>query len=150
MSKITILEAKTYQGNPSGFKVTLDDGRTGNVQEKGSDKGLRVGDEVLVKEIPYTSKAGVTSTLYGLRLNTGQPIINTPSQQPQSKPQPPQIHVGAGKSKEELKADAASKMAEIVINAFFQDKLDAGQIEVRAREYTKLLWSEIDEIFSTK
>jgi hypothetical protein len=71
MSKITVLEAKTYQGKPSGFKVTLDNGTTGNMQEKESDKGLRVGDEVNVTLIPYTSKAGVTSNLLGLRLVNG-------------------------------------------------------------------------------
>ena len=150
MAKITILEAKSYLGKPTGFKITLDDARTGNMEEKQSDKGLRVGDEVIVTEIPYTSKAGNKSTLYGLRLNTGipQPQSSQNTPPPPPKPQPPQIHVGAGKSKEELKADAAVKMAEIVITAFFQDKVDAASVEPKTREYTKLIWSEIDDIFS--
>jgi hypothetical protein len=82
MAKITALEQKTYQGKPSGFKVTFDDGRSGNLQEKESDKNLRVGDTVSVVEIPYTSKAGVASTLYGVRL------ISVPAQ-PQGNPLPP-------------------------------------------------------------
>jgi len=147
MVTITKLEAKTFNNKPSGFTVTLSDGRTGNLQEKESDKGLRQGDEVIVTEIPYTSKAGKTSTLYGLKLATsGQ-------QQSQSNiPQPPrpQITVGTGKSKEELKADAAIRMAEVVIEAFFNDKVEAANVEPRTREYTKLLLTEIDEIFAGK
>jgi hypothetical protein len=79
MTKITSLEQKTFQGKPSGFKVTLSDGRIGNLQEKESDKGLRVGDEVIVKEIPYTSKAGVASILLGLRLHTVGQTVTAPA-----------------------------------------------------------------------
>lgn len=149
MTKITSLEAKTYQGKPQGFKVTLDDGRSGNLEEKQSDKGLRVGDEVFVTEIPYTSKAGNKSTLYGLRLASNtQPQAqgNTHADSPQR----PAIHVGSGKSKEELKSEAAIRMAETVLKGFFAGNLDSGQVEPKQREYTTLLWSEIDDIFSRK
>ena len=78
MAKITVLEQKTFQGKPSGFKVTLDDGRSGNLEEKASDKGLRVGDDVIVTEIPYTSKAGNKSTLYGLKLTNSAPASTPP------------------------------------------------------------------------
>jgi hypothetical protein len=153
MTKITGLEQKMFQNKPQGFKVTFDDGRNGNMEEKQSDKGLRIGDEVIVTEIPYTSKAGKVSTLYGVRLNQGQPQQSyTPAPQSSNVPQPPRpaIHVGAGKSKEELKADAAIRMAEIVIEGFFNDKVESANVEPKAREYTKLLWSEIEEIFSGK
>jgi hypothetical protein len=71
MLTITKLEGKTYQGKPSGFVVTLSDGTTGNLEEKQSDKGLRVGDPVIYTPIPYTSKAGKSSTLIGLRMAQG-------------------------------------------------------------------------------
>lgn len=152
MSKITVLEQKTFEGKPSGFKVTLDDGRNGNLQEKESDKGLRVGDEVTVKEIPYTSKKGVTSTLYGLRLNTSptQTLVPTSSQSSPTAPQRPTINVGAGKSANELKADAAIAMAKACLQAVKDDKLDFGQVAEKQKFITKLLWEEIDEIFSNK
>lgn len=148
MAKITGLEQKTYNNKPSGFKVTFDDGRSGNLNEKESDKGLRVGDEVTVKEIPYTSKQGVASILYGVRLGAG----NTPSSQPSSNTPPPrpEIHVGAGKSKQELKVEATIRMAETVIQGFFNDKVESANIAVLTKEYSKMLASEIDEIFATK
>jgi hypothetical protein len=150
MTKISVLEQKTFEGKPSGFKVTLDDGRNGNLQEKESDKNLRVGDEVVVKEIPYTSKAGKTSTLYGLRLSQSAPTTPpTPSQAPSPTPRP-SIHVGSGKSKEELKAEAAIRIAEVCIQAYYGGKLESAQIAVDQKEFTALLWSEIDEIFSGK
>jgi hypothetical protein len=153
MTKISVLEQKTFEGKPSGFKVTLDDGRSGNLQEKESDKGLRLGDEVIVKEIPYTSKAGKTSTLYGLRLNQGAPVQQPPQTATSQSATPtprPSIHVGSGKSKEELKAEAAIRIAEECIRAYYGGKLESAQISVDQAEFAKLLWSEIDEIFSSK
>jgi len=147
MTTITKLEQKTYQGKPQGFKVTLSDGRNGNLNEKESDKGLREGDTVTVTEILYTSKAGVVSILYGIKLGQGSatsPASSTPQ------PQRPAIHVGAGKTKEELKADAAISMASACLQAVKEDKLDFGQVAEKQRFMTKLLWEEIDEIFSTK
>lgn len=151
MSKITVLEAKTYNNKPSGFKVTLDDGRSGNLQEKESDKGLRVGDEVIVTEIPYTSKATppVKSILYGLKLGTGT-LVSQPSQGLTTPPPPrPAIHVGAGKTKEELKADASIAMASACLQAVKEDKLDFGQVAEKQTFMSKLLWGEIDEIFAS-
>ncbi len=152
MAKITKLEQKTFEGKPSGFKVTFEDGRTGNLQEKESDKGLRVGDTVNVVEIPYTSKAGKQSTLYGVRLMQQGAAQNTPppSPNPPTPPQRPQINVGTGKSCQELKADAATRIAEKVIDAFFNDKIESAQVEEKQKYFTRLLWSEIDEIFSPK
>lgn len=154
MSRITVLEAKTYNNKPSGFKVTLDDGRSGNLQEKESDKGLRVGDEVTVTEIPYTSKATppVKSILYGLKLGTGTPTPASQSSQSNLTPPPqrPTINVGSGKSANELKADASISMASACLQAVKEDKLDFGQVAEKQKFMTKLLWEEIDEIFSNK
>lgn len=158
MAKITKLEEKTFQGKSQGFKVTFDDGRTGNLNSKESDKGLREGDEVFVTEIPYTSKAGVTSTLYGVHLTNGG---KSPSGAPQSqsftpsggqKPvlNPPQIHVGAGKSKEEMKSVAAIELIKPLLDAFFAGKIESGEIGIRHKEFVGLLKSEIDDIFAGK
>lgn len=90
MAKITALEQKTYLGKPSGFRVTLDTGASGNLEEKSSDQGLQVGEEVAVTLIPYTSKAGKQSTLIGLRrAQAGAPVQQ--AQQPVSNVQTPQI-----------------------------------------------------------
>jgi hypothetical protein len=149
MSKITNLEQKTFNNKPSGFKVTLDDGRSGNLEEKQSDKGLRNGDEVVVTEIPYTSKAGNKSTLYGLRLvgsTQSQSFAPTTAQQPSK----PQIHVGAGKSKEEMKSLAAIELIKPFIGLFLDGKIESGEIAIKHKEFLALLSSEIDDIYSGK
>jgi hypothetical protein len=148
MTKITALEAKTYQGKPSGFKVTFDDGRSGNLQEKESDKGLRVGDDVWVTEIPYTSKAGVKSTLYGVRLHMQSPATQTPPsgpppQQPTS-PKAPIIPAPTG-SLLQIKANATVQAMKFVVDAFIADKINWDKIKEYHKEITGYLNDAIDE-----
>ena len=154
MAKITHLEQKTFQGKPSGFKVTLDDGTSGNLQEKESDKGLRVGDDVIVTLIPYTSKAGVTSNLIGLRLaNTAGTTVKTSAPTPQAqRPTTPPYSApkATGKTKEELKSEAAIRIMEVFLSAFFDAKIESGKIAEDHKEYVQLVWAEIDDAFSSK
>jgi hypothetical protein len=146
MAKITVLEQKTFQGKPSGFKVTLDNGTTGNLTEKESDEGLKVGDEVTCTLIPYTSKKGVQSNLLGLRKM--QPsAAQTPPPPP---PLRPAINVGVGKSKEELKVEATISVAEVLIKGFCEGKLESAQVSINVKEFGRLLWSEIEEIYGGK
>jgi hypothetical protein len=147
MTKITKLVQKTFDNKPSGFTVTFDDNRSGNLQEKESDKGLREGDSVIVTEIPYTSKAGKTSTLYGVRLNKGQqnapPQQNTPLQSGKvSSPAP------TNSSIEVQKSHAAVSAMEFIVNAVVEGKLDWPQLAEKQREATQILWNEIDEIYN--
>jgi hypothetical protein len=149
MSKITGLEQKTFQGKPSGFKITFDDGRSGNMEEKQSDKGLRVGDDVVVTEIPYTSKAGKQSTLYGVKLvqqsaaQTSQPPANVPI------PPKPQIHVGTPKSIQELKTEAAIRCMGFMIESFIADKAEWGEIAEKQKILFNLVCGEIDDCFKS-
>ena len=151
MTKITGLEQKTFEGKPSGFKITLDDNRTGNLQEKESDKGLREGDEVFVTEIPYTSKAGKTSTLYGLRLNKNPTQSqsspqHTPSLTPSNKPS-----VAPTENTIEVQKSHASVSAmEFIVNAIVEGKVDWPQLNERYGEVKQILWNDIDEIYKGK
>lgn len=105
MTKITGLEQKTFQGKPSGWKITFDDGRSGNLQEKESTKGLRVGDSVDVKEIPYTSKAGVTSTLYAATLIGQTSAPTSAPTNPSTPPASPSIGMYGSKNPQERKRE---------------------------------------------
>lgn len=160
MARITVLEQKTYQGKPSGFKVTLDDGRNGNMQEKESDKGLRVGDEVFVTEIPYTSKAGVTSTLLGLRLaNTaGTTVIHAPLPAPpmpmQTQPQPQQSAVRppntsaihTAKSFNEMKFEGRIVCIKLAVECILQGKFEKPEAMEAFAEWVTVLDASIDEL----
>jgi hypothetical protein len=147
MSKITALTPKTYQGKPSGFTVTFEDGRNGNLEEKQSDKGLRVSDEVVVTEIPYTSKAGKQSTLYGVRLMQQSAAQSTSTTTPPIVPPKPQIHVGTPKSIQELKEDAAIRSMGFVIDCFIHDKFEWQSITESFKAVYSLVKSEIDDSF---
>jgi ribosome biogenesis SPOUT family RNA methylase Rps3 len=146
MTTITLFEQQMKDGKPSGYKVEFSDGIKGYLVEKDSDKGLKVGDAV-----SYTSVTPEGKTYKKLTVRLLAQVGNAPVQS-ESAPvmQRPQINVGTGKSKNELKAEAAVRMAEVVVTGFFADKLDASQVEPKQKEYTKLLWSEIDEIFDAK
>lgn len=148
MSKITALEQKTYQGKPQGFKITFDDGRSGNMEEKQSDKGLRVGDEVVVTEIPYTSKAGKQSILYGAKL--GQQSVAQMPTTPANVPSPkPQIHVGTPKSIQELKTEAAISCTRFLVDCFIADKAEWGEIAEKQKILYALVSGEIDDCFKS-
>jgi hypothetical protein len=147
MAKLVKLEQKTFEGKPSGFKITLDDNRTGNLQEKESDKGLREGDEVFVTEIPYTSKAGKTSTLYGLRLNknpsqsqSATQTLTIPQQATANKPSV------AASSVATLKANATIKAMEYIVDCFIADKMTFEQIQAKHKELSGYLYDAIDDI----
>ena len=147
MAKLVKLEQKTFEGKPSGFKITLDDNRTGNLQEKESDKGLREGDDVIVTEIPYTSKAGNTSTLYGLKLNRGgQQPVSPP--QNTSSPKPSNTPSVAPSSLATLKANATIKAMEYIVDCFIADKLTFEQIQPKHKELSGYLYDAIDDINS--
>jgi hypothetical protein len=148
MSKITALTPKTYQGKPSGFTVTFEDGRNGNLEQKQSDNGLRVGDEVVVTEIPYTSKAGKQSTLYGVRLmQQSAAQLPSPSANVPLTPPKPQIHVGTPKSIQELKTEAAISCTRFMVDAFIADKAEWAEIAEKQKVLYALVSGEIDDCF---
>jgi len=148
MTTITNLEAKTYNNKPSGFKITLSDGRTGNLNEKESDKGLRIGDPVIVTEIPYTSKEGKHSTLYGVRLAQGVQQSSHP--QPSSHPSSPVKVPLSGSEIKIHKVEASIKALRFVIDAYNADKVQWNEIATKQKECTNILFADIDDIYAEK
>jgi len=149
MTKITALVQKTFQGKPSGFTVTFDDGRSGNMEEKQSDKGLRVGDEVIVTEIPYTSKAGKQSTLYGVRL--GRQGSQTPPlyKAPQNTLQQPPLNPGdrlTALSNASLKASYRVELAKVVMTGVTAGKIEHKEVKEWFTEFCSMVDDSIDEL----
>lgn len=145
MTKITGLEQKTYQGKPSGWKVTFDDGRTGNLQEKESTKGLRVGDEVVVKEIPYTSKAGVQSTLYAATLSTGTAPSVAPSTAPPSA-SPPKSTPIPNDDFLSMRFEGRIKCIELAHQAYLSGKLEEQDAITHCKTWVILADDLINEL----
>jgi hypothetical protein len=145
--KITVLEQKTFNNKPSGFKVTFDDGRNGNMNEKESDKGLRVGDNVIVTEIPYTSKAGVTSTLYGVRLVQGATVPPPP---PVSQPPKSATFISDNalptESTSKMKYETRVPLMRLVIEAMIAGKIEQKEVKEWYTELVSMMDGSIDEI----
>ena len=143
MAKIKFLEQKTYLGKPSGFKVTLDTGVSGNLEEKSSDQGLQVGEEVAVTLIPYTSKAGKQSTLIGLRRaqagtpvqQVQQPIINTPQPAPAMAQATNTAPITGGKSIVEMKHDSRIAVIEVLGKLACEGKIEPKAITEYFNEF---------------
>jgi hypothetical protein len=147
MAKIVKLETKTYPGKDPSTTVVLDNGISGYLQ-KDSDLDLKEGESVEVTTKPYTSKAGKVSTLVTLKRDA---IASAPPKsEPPIVPPKPQIHVGTGKSKEEMKSEAVIRVGEKVFDAFFEGKLESAEISLRVKEFSGLLKSEINDIYSEK
>jgi hypothetical protein len=148
MLTITKLEGKTYQGKPSGFVVTLSDGTTGNLEEKQSDKGLRVGDPVAYTPIPYTSKAGKTSTLIGLRLVQGGQVGSQAGGQvsPNITVGKPQLLSAApvGNLKSQTRAKVPFTAMEKIIDLVIAGKITWQQIKESHLELCNILYDEIE------
>lgn len=146
MITITKIEQQFKDNKPSGFKVNLSDGTWGYLVEKDSDKDLKDGEA-----ITYTAEQPSGKSYKKLTIKRAS--STTTSSGTQSSDQPPlrpAIHVGSGKSIQELKADASIKSAEVVVDAFLQGKIEWAMIEEKQRYLSSLLWSEIDDIFGKK
>lgn len=150
MAKITKLEEKTFNNKHTGWKVSIDNGPLENMNEKESDKGLREGDEVTFTVEDYVAKStGRHSNLLTVKLASNtQATPSTQSAPTQPNLQRPAIHVGAGKSKEEVKAEASTRILLQVLDAVYNGRIDSAKVASELKEWDQLLWAEIDECYS--
>ena len=144
-TKIKTMEPKTYQGKPNGYKIVLEDGTEGNLVEKDSDKGLRVGDTVEATVTDYVSKSkGTHSNLITLKLipNNVQNPVQTGTNPPP--PPPPKVQVPTT-ALQTLKAQSVVKGMEFIISMFIADKITWDQIQPKFKELSGYLMDGIEE-----
>jgi hypothetical protein len=143
-TRIKTMEAKTFGGKPSGYKIILEDGTEGNLSEKDSDSGLRVGDTVEATVVDYVSKKGNHSNLITLKLVSE---TQQKSSETETKAAPmPQSNDMVKK----IKAEAAIRMMERAMDLFVKEDLDWDKMQERQEYVTRLVWGEIDEIYGLK
>ena len=140
-TRIKTMEAKTFGGKPSGYKIILEDGTEGNLSEKDSDSGLRVGDTVEATVVDYVSKKGNHSNLITLKLvsETQQKSVQT---EPKAMPAKVQVRTTALQT---LKAQSVVKAMEFMINCFIADKITWDQIQPKFKELSGYLIDGIEE-----
>ena len=137
MTKITNIEDKTYQGKVTGHIITLADGTTGYLADKVSDSVV-VGDDVsCLLEVKRNKQGGEYNLLTLKKIQQGAP----------DQPPRPAIHVGAGKSKQELKCDASIQVFIRLMDEVKAGKMGTSVIASELREFSQYIWAEIDEAF---
>ena len=147
MAKITKLETKTYPGKDPSTTVTLDNGISGYLQ-KDSDQGLKEGDDVIETVKPYTSKAGKTSNLVTLKRGAGATNAPNAPNLPLSKPPEPRSPLAGIPALEifKAKAEANLRVMEVVLNAFFDGKIDNLKSVEKFNEWKIIMENTVDEI----
>jgi hypothetical protein len=148
MATITILKENTYEGKVTGHSVTLADGTTGYLDDKGSTKGLRVGDSVNYTTAVKQNKKGGNYNLLTLTLATATNAGSSTPANPQQPIKASVISTPQNSSIEVQKAHAAVSAMEFIVNAVVVGKLDWPQLAEKQREATQILWNEIDEIYN--
>lgn len=149
-TKIKSIEAKTYQGKITGHSITLEDGASGYLDDKGSDKDLKQGESVNYLVAVKLNKKGDNYNLLTIKRDGTAPApvsistTNTPTSQ-QSNTAGKYTY---SKSQQEWKAQAAIDAMGFMIEAVASGKIDWPQIEEKQRQACNILWNEIDEIFS--
>ena len=142
---IKTLVGKEWDGKMK-YTVTLADGTVGYLQDE-SDNDLKEGESVTAEIDEYTAKkTGRKSNLITLKRR----LVS--ASQPPEQPQRPAIHVGAGKSKEEMKAAASTQILLRLLDYVYDPKfaMESAKVAPELKEWNGLLWSEIDEAYASK
>jgi len=88
-TKIKTIEPKTYQGKVTGYKVTLENGEEGYLDDKSSDEGLKAGEmvdySVVVKQNKTTKKDYNLFTLKRFVSGTPQEEVKIDAKPPKGK-----------------------------------------------------------------
>lgn len=136
-TKVKEIAEKTYQGKVTGHSVTLENGVTGYLNDKGSDT-VSVGSEVDYTLEVKKNKQGKDYNLLTLKL-----VSETPQKgsEPETKSMPTKVTT----STSSLKAQASVKAMEFLINAFIADKVAWNEIQPKFKELAGYLNDAIDE-----
>lgn len=148
--KITKLEPQVKDGKANGFKVELSDGAWGYLVVKDSDQNLQIGEEVTYTAVTPEGRSYKRITVKRAGGQVGSQVSGQVAPSPNT-PQKPVIHVGAGKSLEELKCEALLELTKLVYEKqVISDKMDLGEMALKVKDVAKFVYSEYDDIFSKK
>lgn len=126
MSKIKIIEPKTFQGRVTGHLIELDNGTKGYLDDKGSDK-VNVGDEVECIITTKNNQKGEPYKLLTLKKSLVRAQPPSPIQTwttPTDKP----VNLGVD-SWQKMKYDTRIPIAKIIMDAMIAGKLETSMEE---------------------
>jgi hypothetical protein len=144
MTKITRLEKKPdFQGKSQGFKVTLDNGIEGNLQEKESDGDLKIGDDVVATVVDYVSKAGKHSNL--ITLKRFVPSF-TPPEKLLPKTSNTSLSIIPSIEIFKVKAEALIRLAEVIVEVLMEGRTTDVNAVQKFNEWKVIMENAIDDI----
>jgi hypothetical protein len=148
-TKVKSITPKTYEGKVTGHTIVLEDGTQGYLDDKGSAKELKVGEDVIYILVVKQNKQGKDYNL--LTLKRTQSATSTPPA-PAKEEKKDSIFKNAfsassPQTKEGYKVQAAIEATRFVFDAFSAERIDGEQIKEFQRKAVTILWDEIDEIF---
>jgi hypothetical protein len=144
-SKVVRVEPKTYQDKVTGHIITLENGTSGYLDDKGSDKDIKEGEIVEYEGVQKQNKKGGTYTLLTLKRlvttanNTTGTVTAPPAPQPVSFV-PPVQHGNL----DALKVETLVPIARIIM-----DGIIAGKIESNTKDFREWYNVLTDDIFSS-
>ena len=155
-TKIKSIESKSFTNNSTGktsvsHTVVLEDGVSGYLDDKSSDKDLKQGETVnYLIEVKQNKKGGN----YNLLTIKRDGVTTAPSAPaPQAQTPPPtgsQPKYSSQRSIQDWKAQSAIDAMGFMVDAVATGKIDWPQLREKQREACTILWDEIDEIFNSK
>jgi hypothetical protein len=151
-TRIKTIEAKTYQGKVTGYAITLENGVTGYLDDKNSDKQLGFGEEVdytvSVKQNKTTKKDYNLLVIKRSVSETQQKevVTETKPETATTLPSSPLTPTGMQEVRK-LKAEASVRLMIKAMDMFNEEKLDWDALAEKQKYVTQLVWGEIDEIY---
>ena len=147
-TKVKSITPKTYEGKVTGYSIVLENGTEGYLDDKGSDKELKVGESVDFTLVVKKNKKGNDYNLLTLKRAGYTPPIITPSPANEvSRHLHEDVVLLKADAPEilKLKAGASIKALEFVVNAFIADRITYDKIKDYYTELKGYLFDSIDE-----
>ena len=142
-SKVVKIEARTFQGKVTGHTVTLENGTSGYLDDKGSDKDIREGEIVEYTSETKQNKKGGTYTLLTLKRLVTAGTVTTPPPAP-GVPIPAPVPASLSTDLDRLKYDCLVPVARIIM-----DGVISGKIENNPKEFKEWFNALTDDIYAS-
>jgi hypothetical protein len=142
-TKVKSITPKTYEGKVTGYSIVLENGTEGYLDDKGSDKELKPGDDIEFILVVKQNKKGKDYNLLTLKKVSQSATPPSEPAKAVNKPSPGVVDVP---EVVKLKTGASIKAMEFVVNAFIADKINYDKIKEYYTELKGYLFDSIDEI----
>jgi hypothetical protein len=144
-TKVKSITPKTYEGKVTGHTIVLEDGIQGYLDDKGSDKDIKVGEDVIYILVVKQNKQGKDYNL--LTLKRTQSATSTPAPAKEEKKPTTNITIDAVLVFKE-RCENSRRAMQIVGGFVTGDKINLDKVKDTYKEVNILLQEAVDDILS--